>query len=399
LVSAKSQNTGEALISLPEGFKYTVFGRTGEEMSDGIKTPGAHDGMAAFDHKGKIRLVRNHEMRTPAAEGKAASESHAYDKKAAGGTSTLEINPETRLPEKVWLSLSGTLVNCAGGPTPWGSWITCEETVVGAAQGYDEEHGYCFEVPASLDVPAPATPIVGMGRFVHEAIAVDPKTRVVYLTEDRGASGLFRFIPTGQAMTEGGRLQMLAVKGKPKLDTRTGQTMGSRFDAYWVDIDVVDPASDTPNLESALYREGLEKGGATFARLEGCWHGNDSIYVTCTNGGDKKLGQVFRYIPGSADEGVLELVFESPDSSIMKAPDNLCVTPKGALAICEDGDGPNYIRGITREGKAFDFIRNDLNGSEFAGSAFSADGKTLFFNIQNPGMTIAVWGDFSRGVF
>lgn len=400
LRKAKAENTGEELLALPEGFKYTVFGKTGDLMTDGLKTPRAHDGMAAFAHNGKVRLVRNHEVRNRADQPEVISSSRSYDLKAGGGTTTLDIDPETRLPVAMFASISGTMVNCAGGPTPWGSWITCEETVVGAAQGFDKEHGYCFEVSALSDGLVDPTPIREMGRFVHEACCVDPATSIVYLTEDRQLSGLYRFIPNKEKdMKQGGRLQMLAVKGKSKFDTRKGQKMGAKMDAVWVAIDTFDPAPSTEELGAAVYTEGLNKGAATFARLEGCWWGNGSVYVTSTNGGDKNLGQVWRYIPGTQDEGVLELVFESPNASVMESPDNLCVTPRGGLAVCEDGQGTNYVRGVTAEGRAFDFARNLLNESEFAGVVFSPDGKTMFVNIQNPGLTLAIWGDFQRGPF
>ncbi|MCG9895126.1 MAG: PhoX family protein [Fimbriimonadaceae bacterium] len=399
----KSENTGEEILALPEGFKYTVFGRTGDMMKDGNATPGAHDGMAAFAHAGVIRLIRNHEVRNqPTPDRKPIGDvAKSYDPLAGGGTSTLDIDPVTRLIKNDFASISGTMVNCAGGPTPGQSWITCEETVVGQAQGYGKEHGYIFEVSSKSNGLVDPTPIRAAGRRVHEACATDPETGILYITEDRGTSGLYRYVPVDKDhLAKGGELQMLAVKGKAQFDTRKGQTNGVKYDAVWVTIDTPDPdPAKTERMEQANYSEGLAKGGATFARLEGCWYGNGSIYAVSTNGGDKNLGQVWRYIPGTRNEGILELIFESPDPEIMESPDNLCVTPRGALAVCEDGGGDNFLRGITREGRVFSFAKNNLNKSELAGVCFSPDGNTLFFNLQTPGLTVAIWGDFARGSF
>lgn len=403
LFPKKASNDGETYLSLPERFEYVVFGKEGTKMSDGLITPGRHDGMAAFQVEGKIRLVRNHEVSGRPTKS-VGPPKQSYDAVAGGGTTTLEIDPESRELLRDWLSLSGTLVNCAGGPTPWGSWISCEETCEGPTKyensgGFEKNHGYNFEVSVFSEGPVEPIPLKAMGRFVHEAIAVDPTSGVVYQTEDRGTAGFYRFIPhrPGQ-LAQGGKLQMACVKGKHGYDTRRGQKVGEVFDIEWVDIDDVDP-QDAQQRPLAIYQEGIEKGGATFARLEGCWYGNGSIYLNATNGGDARLGQIFKYTPVGNARGELVLLFESGDPKVMNSPDNLCVSPKGALAICEDADTDVHIRGLTREGTVFDFAKNLLNDSEFAGSCFSPDGETLFVNIQTPGLTFAIWGDWSRGAF
>lgn len=415
-----ANNTGETLLALPEGFQYNVFGKTGEKMADGNKTPRAHDGMAAFTVKLKngqteLRVVRNHEINNGIGqEGVTIGDAKkSYDLTAGGGTSTLVIDPKTRELKRDFISLSGSLHNCAGGPTPWGTWVTCEETVLGPNKikdsngrergGFAKNHGYCFEVSAASDELKEIQPLKSLGRFVHEAIAVDPRTGIVYETEDRGAAGFYRFVPKKKAkLAEGGRLQMLAIKDKPKFDTRTGQKQGQTYEVVWVDIADPDPAAANTD-EMAVYKQGLERGAATFARLEGCWYGQGSIFFAATSGGDIRKGQIWKYTPSAKnkDAGLLTLFFESPDAAILEAPDNLCISPRGGLAICEDGPGENFIRGLTPDGRIFDLVKNIVpnfdSGREMAGATFSPDGQTLFFNIQTPGLTFAVWGPWEKG--
>jgi uncharacterized protein len=413
LRAAKARNTGEEILTLPEGFEYNVIGKTGTKMSDGNPTPAAHDGMAAFKVNGALRLVRNHEINNRAGRDGAAfgDAALAYDAKAGGGTTTLIIDPKTREIIKDFVSLNGTLQNCAGGPTPWGAWISCEETTLGKSLGKDEggrerggfaqKHGYCFEVMAGADGAVKTTPLAAMGRFVHEAVAVDARTGIVYLTEDRGAAGFYRFVPKQNGKLSAGKLQMLAITGRRQFDLRTGQKAGQSLNAHWVDINEPDPP-EGENSDSAVYRQGLALGAATFARLEGCWHGGDSVYFTSTSGGDKRLGQVWQFTPQGKDNGSLKLIFESPEETVLDMPDNLCVSPNGGLIMCEDGHKEHYVRGLTREGKIFDFAQNILPGyesEEFAGATFSPDGQTLFVNIQTPGLTLAIWGPWERGAF
>jgi len=404
-----AKNTGEMLLSLPDGFEYTAFGKTDSVMADGRKTPALHDGMAAFAYERKVRLVRNHEIRAKASAAIGGKEK-SYDPSAGGGTTTLVVDPKTRELVKDWASLSGTIVNCAGGSTPWGTWLSCEETTVGVNGGevyhkdrevtekFEREHGYIFEVAVSSDGLVEPTPIKEMGRFVHEATAVDPITGIVYLTEDTGTSGFYRFIPNVPAqLHKGGKLQQLRVKSKPGWDTRrgvAGEAMRS-FDCDWVDISDPDP-STAEKRPLAVFEQGKAQGAATFGRLEGCWYGDGFVYINSTDGGDAKCGQVWRYRP-IGDGGELTLIFESPGKEVLEAPDNICVSPRGGLVICEDGDGQNFLRGLLPDGRIFTFAGNDLNDSELAGACFSPDGETLFVNIQTPGITLAIWGPWGRG--
>ncbi|MBT3482063.1 MAG: DUF839 domain-containing protein, partial [Opitutales bacterium] len=186
-------------LRLPKGFSYQTLSKTGELMDDGFFVPGAHDGMAAFPGPdGLTILVRNHEM-SPGSKQKDAfakksveqsfDDSQMYDAGnndtlCTGGTSTLVFDTRTQALKRHYLSLSGTIRNCSGGTTPWGSWVTCEETTAKADENLQKDHGYNFEVPANAEMSlATPTPLIEMGRFNHEAIAVDPASGIVYQTE------------------------------------------------------------------------------------------------------------------------------------------------------------------------------------------------------------------------
>jgi secreted PhoX family phosphatase len=395
--------TGLPLLLLPAGFHYLTYGWAGDPLSDGTPTPAAHDGMAAFRSRGgRVRLVRNHEV---GSSEEAFANGLAYDPKAGGGTTTLEFDPRRGRFVGSWPSLSGTVRNCAGGPAPWGAWLTCEETLDEPSEENDLtlKHGYVFEVPVFGG--ATAEPLNAMGRFVHEAVAVDPHTGIVYETEDSGASGFYRFIPNSRGrLAAGGTLQMLAIAGRPQYDTATGQRQGEQLDAEWVTIDQPDP--NLPD-EPQVFEQGWAKGGARFARLEGAWYGNGSIFFVSTSGGDVEQGQVWEYEPMSE---TLRLVFESPSAEVLNAPDNICVSPRGGLVLCEDGGGTEFLHGLTTDGYVFRLAQNnvllsgerngisgDFTGAEFAGATFSPDGRWLFFNIQSPGITFAVTGPWRAG--
>ena len=420
LLPTASKNTGETFLALPRGFQYNVIGKQRTPLTDGLTTPPLHDGMATFKVKNELRIVRNHEVlggKLPR-PGSAIGKNNHYDETAGGGTTTLIIDPERREIKRDFVSLSGTLINCCGGATPWGSWISCEETTLGQTVrtdragvktgGFPKPHGYCFEVPASANTNLPAVPLRAMGRFTHEAVAFDRKTGIAYLTEDLNPCGFYRFLPNrSQRLAEGGVLQMLAIKGEAQYDTRRGQKPNVIHEAKWVTIDDPDPAAADVDAE-AVSKQGRAQGAAIFTRLEGCCIDDDGrVYVASTNGGNNAGGQIWRYDPLSRDEGQLVMLFESPDREILDMPDNICVMPKNRLVfICEDSDyvgaggtPDNFIRILTPEGRMADFAKNitpKLERSEFAGVTFSPDGKTVFFNIQQVGATFAVWGDWSK---
>jgi uncharacterized protein len=279
----------------------------------------------------------------------------------------------------------------------------------GPRSSFREPHGYVFEVP--IEGEATAEPLVAMGRFVHEAVAVDPATGIVYETQDARECGLYRFLPhEPRNLAAGGRLQMLAVKGSPTIDLRTGQYPNARYGVAWVDIDDPDRAhvDDEAADGAGVFQQGRAQGGALFARLEGAWYGGGLIYFTSTSGGDARMGQVWELDPVREE---LRLVYESPGKDTLNMPDNLCVSPRGGLVLCEDGTENPCLHGLTRDGRIFRFARNsavlegrrnhfrgDYTNSEFAGATFSPDGRWLFVNIMSPGMTFAITGPWEAGV-
>jgi hypothetical protein len=381
------------LLELPPGFNYTAISYTGQMMDDGTLVPSNHDGMAAFPGpNNKTILVRNHEL-NPTANGVIAF--NKYDE-IGGGTTSIVVGANRRV-EKHFASLAGTIRNCAGGPTPWGTWVSCEEnlTIPAPNNTATKKHGYNFEVPATADIQvADPIPLVAMGRFNHEAVAVDPDTGWVYQTEDDGNSCFYRFRPNQKGnLQSGGVLEALVIEGMPKAITakKFQQFKGKSLPVSWVKIDNVDPATNDVNI--SVRRQGQNKGAAIFSRGEGAWYGNGLVYFTCTNGGDVGQGQVFAYNPKN---DTLTLVVESSNVDELNFPDNITVAPFGDLFICEDGSGTEYVQGVNQRGEVYRFAINAINGSEFAGVCFSPDGKTMFVNIQDPGITLAIWGTWTR---
>lgn len=423
------------LLDLPQGFSYHIVSRAGEAMSDGLITPAAFDGMACFPVGGssdRVALIRNHEIWPNLTEGGAFGpgdrllsrfpRSKIFDFAPSGapklgGTTTLIWDLRRRRLLRSHLSLAGTCGNCAGGPTPWGSWLTCEETTEKAAPLVGRAHGWVFEVPSRAKSAVDPVPLTAMGRFVHEAAAVDPETGIVYLTEDRPDSLLYRFLPNVRGrLARGGRLQALGLADARERDLRNWPADGTPFAGQgrilpvggsaavrWIDLDGVD------SPEGDLKERGFARGALRFARGEGLAVGRSGgkieIYVCCTMGGEKRLGQVWRYRPspreGKAGEtgrpGMLELFVESDDPAKLKNCDNVTVAPWGGLILCEDGpdDQPQYLRGVTPDGRLYPIAANSY--SEFAGASFSPGGDTLFVNAQNPGITFAITGPWRRG--
>jgi secreted PhoX family phosphatase len=369
------------LVALPEGFRYLVVERSGDRMSDGHPMGSRPDGMACFwDDAGNYVLMRNHEVDG----GAAAVPEVAFDPTQGGGVSRLVISARTlaRLSSN-WV-LTGTSRNCAGGPSPWG-WLSCEETT-------EPGHGYVFLCdPGATEARAPER-VTSLGRFRHEAVAIDPRTHVAYLTEDTQDGALYRHVPNAFEVPFEGRLQALRVQGAPRRDLGADLSLGDSLEVEWVPI--ADPEAA---LESTAAQ--AERAGAALVRRgEGIWWADDSVYVVATSGGPLEQGQIFRLTP-SERGGTLTLVAQAEGEGGFLHPDNLTLAPWGELIVCEDNKGPCHVHRVTAEGEVFPLVQNLLDGgaSEFCGACFSPDGKVLFVNIQVPGITLAIVGPFPTG--
>jgi secreted PhoX family phosphatase len=256
-----------------------------------------------------------------------------------------------------------------------------------------------------------------MGRFQHEAIAVDPRSGIVYETEDafdRPFGLFYRFLPnkplggTG-SLRAGGELEAMRVPGVPDLSEI--KDIGASFDRIeWV------PVPDSQAKQTPIRLQDFGPKGITHAqKLEGCYWGGRSAYFVSSyarssegSAGDH-FGQVWKYEPHRR-RLTLVVVF-GPGTGIDlpgESPDNICLAPSGGLMVCEDGNGAQHVYGVTKRGEVYPMARNAQaltsaaaaaggtpkapEWGEFAGVAFSPDGDTMYVNCYRPGTTFAVTG-------
>ncbi len=438
-------STGLPLLQLPPGFTYKSFGWRGDIMTDGKAAPGGHDGMGVVvsrkvGRSTELVLVRNHEIGSSNAAN-FINASGVYDggnvsavsaNKFGGGTTNLLFRDGAWV--SVTPSLGGTATNCAGGCTPWGTWLTCEEVGSDAISASGKKHGYVFEVSAN---PGQTTglPIIGMGRFAHEAAAVDPVTGIVYETEDSsGKSGFYRFVPdvtTGAfgSLAMGGLLQMARIKGVVNANLGTA-AVNDTYELEWVNIanpdqnrgNATGPTGLAITSAAGPFVQGWTQGALRMNRGEGIWYAQGKMYVMDTSGGAVSRGTIWELDLATQ---VLRCIYSSPSQLVGNMGDNLTVSPRNTILICEDASSPandsfgigQRLMGLTGQGDAYIFSKNNIilstaqlqaagklsslagdhRSNEFAGACFDPTGRYLFVNIQTPGVTFAITGPWARG--
>ena len=428
-------------LFLPAEFNYQVISRQGQPMSDGQLTPGIFDGMGAFrGPHGTTILIRNHENRERAGEFKVVTGPFEYDQTTLAGNTKLEVRRTKADNDPItgqqlytyevvrdFAILGGTSTNCAGGLRKPHQWLACEEVVKRSANG--KKHGYIFEIDARADGPVPAIPVLQTGRRAHEAAL--EQAGIIYMTEDRGivpdpvlgfiGACFYRYLPMPRGggvslHTTRGPLQALKIVGEFHANMDLGRIVGVPSPVEWVDVEDPDHNDDTDNRRDRVPGftpnriQAQDKGAAYFDRQEGMWAGTgeSKIYFDCTTGGAQKLGQIWEYDPRRE---TLTLMYESVNPATLQNPDNIIIVPQtGDCLLQEDGAGEDgqFVRGLTRNGEIYDFVRTAANDSEFCGGCFDADGQTLYLNQQGRrggstegppdggAVTYAIYGPFEK---
>lgn len=434
-------------VALPQGFRAWRVGTIGVEdlLSDRNgspigTTPSKLDGTGAFDYAGGIRLVRNHECRADTDVTVPLVAGTVYDAGIAtgmGGNTVVELDASGRFKQQ-WVALSGTIRNCAGGETPWGSWLACEEDTTKAGTEIirggkswgttQKDHGYVFEVFPDVVAQQSPLPIKAWGRAVWEGAAIDPDLTKAYITEDTGRGLLYRWTaPEGTKLgayiaeqfgENDGVLQAAQVirNGVPLVHygQLTADDVDQAYPVKWVDGGE-DRQAQTMNLRDQY------PGATQHPKVEGCWPDAEGLWFTLSF---TNQGQIDSYrkshgidMPGDwgmigyyrfADETITIKDHYAKDNTAggvvpgdatedvkqFHGPDNITVNSRGLVVITEDGNNPCSMLAMSHTKKSVEFARDLADRGEWAGPCFNKSGTMLFSNIQGD-CTYAITGPFN----
>ncbi|WP_293371097.1 alkaline phosphatase PhoX [Nevskia sp.] len=362
-------------LLLPAGFTATVIGRAGQFVpGTGFRWHSDPDGGAVFARPGGGWVyVSNREF-------------------LPGGVDAIEFSASGSIV-RAYNILPGPLtrINCGGGVSPWNTWFSGEEFETGVIWECD---------PFGVE---PARRLTALGTFKHEAVAVDPATNAVYLTEDETDGRFYRFLPTaanagGRADLTSGRLQVMRVLADAALVNTPGQ--GGRFSVDWLDVPTPNPLLGGLVLATPTRRQVPES--FAFDGGEGIWHQRGVIYFSTK--GDRRVWALD--IAAQAVEVIYDdFAFATPP---LTSVDNIVMTPGGDVIVVEDQNAEQSAVAITPSGRFQPLVQLGVShvGSEVTGPAFSPDGRFFYFSSQRgtsgragvDGVTYAVEGPWLRGV-
>jgi secreted PhoX family phosphatase len=338
-------------ISLPEGFRSRIVARSGQKplAFSGYHWHYAPDGGAVFETENKGWIyVSNSEM----ADGE-------------GGVGALEFDQHAQLVD-AYSICDRTNKNCAGGPTPWGTWLTCEEISRGRVLECD---------PSGKCAPQP---LLALGRFRHEAVTVDSDQGVLYLTEDERDGRLYRFRPEAKAID-----RLLLDSGV----LEAAQVIGEQSAVIWHAIP--DPSATVGATRRQIQKTTPFKGG------EGIWYHKGTVYFSTK--GDNRIWAL------NTENDVLSIIYDDDyfEKEQLTGVDNITVSSRGDVFVAEDG-GDMQIIAITPFRKILPILKIvGHDDSEITGPAFDPSGTRLYFSSQRgsrgvseDGVTFEVTGPF-----